>query len=422
MCLACSPNLRLSHTAISRPDTSTPRAAGSTASVVVLYHTSRPLRFSHPSFWTCCRVQPCALSFPLASPGLLLRTCPPSHYEFVCTFLLSWLACLAHLPNLHLLTHTAISLPDTSPPRAAGSTATVVVPVSHMSSLLQSHDTSLSNSALPGSLSYLHLLFAQPSACQTRRHRAPPVPLQQLCCRYHTVLLLQFIDPSLLTSNALYYHSFMCLACSPKLCHTAISLPDTSPPRAAGSTARVVVLYHTSSRSSAVQWLMPSATAGKVHPYLFTQCQAIHARSLLPCQVRCVYVCAYVLLCSAVIMPRAVVCLMLKVQVCSGSRRLPQLARFTPASSRSARQFMRAVYCPVRCVLLCAAVITPVFFLCQLEVGTQVCSGSRLLQTQTRYTPRSSRNVRPYTHGACCPVRCVCVCGYVLQSLRQELL
>ncbi len=49
-------------------------------------------------------------------------------------------------------------------------------------------------------------------------------------------------------------------------------------------TSRVVVRYHTSPRASALQWLEPSGTAGGVHPYLFTQCQALHARSVVPLQ------------------------------------------------------------------------------------------------------------------------------------------
>ena len=51
-----------------------------------------------------------------------------------------------------------------------------------------------------------------------------------------------------------------------------------------GDEATVRVHYATSPASSAIQWLSPSQTAGKKHPYLFTQCQAIHARSMLPCQ------------------------------------------------------------------------------------------------------------------------------------------
>jgi leukotriene-A4 hydrolase len=47
---------------------------------------------------------------------------------------------------------------------------------------------------------------------------------------------------------------------------------------------QVEIFYQTHPEASATQWLEPALTAGKEHPYLFTQCQAIHARSLLPCQ------------------------------------------------------------------------------------------------------------------------------------------
>lgn len=52
----------------------------------------------------------------------------------------------------------------------------------------------------------------------------------------------------------------------------------------ANAASSVLVTYTTSPSSSALQWLSPPQTTLGKSPFVYTQCQAIHARAVFPCQ------------------------------------------------------------------------------------------------------------------------------------------
>ena len=71
----------------------------------------------------------------------------------------------------------------------------------------------------------------------------------------------------------------------------AFTLSDNADTRGAAlaidlpaDASTVVIRYQTSPGASGLQWLEPQQTAGKRHPFLFTQAQADHARSFVPLQ------------------------------------------------------------------------------------------------------------------------------------------
>ncbi|XP_051156422.1 leukotriene A-4 hydrolase isoform X3 [Leptopilina boulardi] len=63
-----------------------------------------------------------------------------------------------------------------------------------------------------------------------------------------------------------------------------IKLPTESECEDGKTRYKIKIEYETSSKATALQWLDPKQTSGKKYPYLFSQCQAIHARSMIPCQ------------------------------------------------------------------------------------------------------------------------------------------
>eukprot|EP00126_Sphaerothecum_destruens_P007324 Sdes_comp19801_c0_seq1m11911 len=56
------------------------------------------------------------------------------------------------------------------------------------------------------------------------------------------------------------------------------------PKQTCGNTILISVEYETTEKCTALQFLEPQQTSEKSHPFLFTQCQAIHCRTMLPCQ------------------------------------------------------------------------------------------------------------------------------------------
>uniref|UniRef100_A0A7N8XLN0 Leukotriene A-4 hydrolase n=1 Tax=Mastacembelus armatus TaxID=205130 RepID=A0A7N8XLN0_9TELE len=120
-----------------------------------------------------------------------------------------------------------------------------------------------------------------------------------------------------------------------------------------GQHVIVEVTYETSTSASALQWLTPEQTAGKKQPYLFSQCQAHHCRSMVPCQdspsVKHTYY-------AQVSVPKDLVAVMSAMR--DGQEDDPQDSNRTIYRFRQPVLFLPSVYC-ITIVITCSREIGP---------------------------------------------------------------
>eukprot|EP00798_Chlamydomonas_sp_ICE-L_P016616 gene16616-22859_t len=117
-----------------------------------------------------------------------------------------------------------------------------------------------------------------------------------------------------------------------------------------GQKLSVGVRFTTATTCTAMQFLEPSQTAGGKAPYLFTQCQAIHARSLVPCQDTPGAKTTYE---AVVRVPKELTALMSAVPV-EGEKDVPHLCDITPSGDTRTFAFTQSV--PIPPYLLALAV------------------------------------------------------------------
>lgn len=95
------------------------------------------------------------------------------------------------------------------------------------------------------------------------------------------ILDSSFVDVSRVTVNAAPSKWTL----QPRTEPLGAPLHITDIPRVAkGERVTVAIDVATTDACTALQWLTPEQTSGKTAPFMFSQCQAIHARSLFPCQ------------------------------------------------------------------------------------------------------------------------------------------
>ena len=92
------------------------------------------------------------------------------------------------------------------------------------------------------------------------------------------------LDVNMLDIKSVKYNSSTDLKYSVGPAGPCGSKLEVTLPQESKSTFSVSISYLTSSSSPALLWLSPEQTAGKKHPYVFSQGQAILNRALFPCQ------------------------------------------------------------------------------------------------------------------------------------------